>query len=136
MVLGMAYITFLIDPLLALLALAVMPFIVYSTTFYANRIEPMLYRVRGLEGVNMAIAHEAMSMLRVILAFGRERPEYEKWRKQGEKAVDARVELTVRQTAFQIAVQLITAAGTAAVLGVGAYKALNGQISVGELTSC
>ena len=134
MVLGMTYITFLIDPLLALLALAVMPFIVYSTTFYANRIEPMLYRVRGLEGVNMAIAHEAMSMLRVIIAFGRERGEYQKWRQQGEKAVDARVKLTVRQTAFQIAVQLITAAGIAAVLGVGAYKALNGQISVGELT--
>jgi ATP-binding cassette subfamily B protein len=134
MILGMAYITYLIDPLLALLALAVMPFVVYSTTFYANRIEPQLYRVRGLEGMNMALAHEAMAMLRVILAFGREKREYERWRNQGERAVDARVKLTVRQTAFQLAVQLITAAGTAAVLGVGAHKALNGQISVGELT--
>jgi ATP-binding cassette, subfamily B, bacterial len=134
MVAGMAYITYLIDPLLALLAVAVMPFIAYSTTFYANRIEPELYRVRGLEGMNMAIAHEAMSMLRVILAFGRERQSYENWRSQGETAVAARVKLTVKQTAFQLAVQLITAAGTAAVLGFGAYKALNGQISIGELT--
>jgi ATP-binding cassette, subfamily B, bacterial len=134
MIAGMAYITYLIDPLLALLAVAVMPFIAYSTTFYANRIEPELYRVRGLEGMNMAIAHEAMSMLRVILAFGRERQSYESWRSQGETALQARVKLTVKQTAFQLAVQLITAAGTAAVLGVGAYKALNGQISIGELT--
>src|SRR5918996_1878757 len=69
---GMAFITFKIDPLLALIALGVTPFIFYSTTYYADRIEPRLYRVRGLEGMNLAIAHEAMSMLRVILAFGRE----------------------------------------------------------------
>ena len=87
-VIGMAYITFRIDPLLALLALGVTPFIFYSTTYYADRIEPRLYRVRGLEGMNMAIVHEAMSMMRVVLAFGREPREWKRFRDQGEKAVD------------------------------------------------
>jgi ATP-binding cassette subfamily B protein len=132
-VFGMAFITLKIDLVLGLLALAVTPFIFYSTTFYADRIEPRLYRVRGLEGMNMAIAHEAMSMLRVVLAFGRERSEWQRWRDQGEKAVEARVDLTVRQTGFQLVVQLITAIGTAAVLGLGAYQAVQGRISPGEL---
>jgi ABC-type multidrug transport system fused ATPase/permease subunit/GT2 family glycosyltransferase len=132
-VLGMAVITISIDPLLGLLALGVTPFIFYSTTFYADRIEPRLYKVRGLEGMNMAIAHEAMSMLRVVLAFGRERSEWQRWRNQGEEAVAARVDLTVRQTAFQLVVQLITALGTAGVLGLGAYLAIEGRISAGEL---
>jgi ATP-binding cassette subfamily B protein len=130
---GMAFITFRIDPLLAVLALGVTPFIFYSTTYYTDRIEPRLYRVRGMEGMNMAIVHEAMAMLRVVLAFGRERREFRRFRTQGEQTVKARVELTVRQTAFQLAVQLITSAGTAAVLGVGAYQAVHGRISAGEL---
>ena len=119
---------------MGLLALGVTPFVFYSTSYYADRIEPRLYKVRGLEGMNMAIAHEAMSMLRVVLAFGRGPSEWRRWRDQGEEAVAARIQLTVRQTAFQLMVQLITAVGTAAVLGLGAYLAIEGRISPGELT--
>ena len=129
----MAYISFAINPLLALLALGVTPFISYSTTFYADRIEPRIYRVRGLEAINLAIVHEAMAMMRVVLAFGHEKREYKRFREQGEETVDARIDLTVRQTAFKLGVQVITAAGTAAVIGVGAYQAVQGEITAGEL---
>jgi ABC-type multidrug transport system fused ATPase/permease subunit/GT2 family glycosyltransferase len=132
-IVGMGYVAYRIDPVLALLALAVTPFIFYSTSYYADRIEPRLYRVRGMEATNLSIVHEAVAMLRVILAFGHQKREYWRFRKQAEETVDARINLTVRQTAFQLGVQLITSAGTAAVLGVGAYRALNGHISVGEL---
>ena len=63
-------------------------------------------------------------MLRVIVAFGRERHEYRRFREQGEEAVDARVRLTVRQTMFSLVVTMITAIGTALVLGFGAYHVL------------
>jgi ATP-binding cassette, subfamily B, bacterial len=132
-ILGMAYVTFRINPLLAILAMGITPFIAYSTTFYADRIEPRIYKVRGLGALNLSIVYEAMAMMRVVMAFGRERREYNRFRKQGEKWADATVDLTVRQTAFQLVVQFITAAGTAAVMGVGAYQAVNGQISAGEL---
>src|ERR671918_616398 len=132
-ILGMAYITFRINPLLAVLAMGITPFIAYSTTFYADRIEPRIYKVRGLGAVNLSIVYEAMAMMRVVMAFGRERREYNRFRNQGEQWADATVDLTVRQTAFQLGVGFITAAGTAAVLGVGAYQAVNGQISAGQL---
>jgi ABC-type multidrug transport system fused ATPase/permease subunit len=74
-----------------------------------------------------------MAMLRVIVAFGREDQEYRRFRTQGEETVDARVKLTVRQTVFNLAVSFITALGTAAVLGVGAHKVLNGDITGGQL---
>ena len=70
---GMAYICTQINPLLALLALGTTPFVVYSTTYYTERIEPRLYRVRGMGAVNLAIVYEAMSMIRVVLAFGTQR---------------------------------------------------------------
>lgn len=132
-VIGMAFISYSINPLLALLALGTTPFVVYSTTFYTNRIEPRLYRVRGLGALNLAIVYEAMSMIRVVLAFGTQRREYQRFREQGEKFVGETVGLTVRQTAFRLGVQLITAAGTASVIGVGSYQAVNGQITAGEL---
>ena len=132
-VVGMAYIAVRINPLLALLALGTTPLVIYSTTYYTDRIEPRLYRVRGLGAINLAIVYEAMAMIRVVLSFGMQRYEFRRFRKQGEQFVDELVGLTVRQTAFKLAVQLITAAGTASVIGVGAYEAVNHQITAGEL---
>ncbi|MEP6910009.1 MAG: ABC transporter ATP-binding protein [Actinomycetota bacterium] len=130
---GMFLIAFTIDPQLALLSLAVVPFIYYSTGYYTKRIEPRLYYVRGLEGQALSIVYEAMAMLRVIVAFGREKHEYGRFRSQGEQAVSARIDLTVRQTFFSLAVSILTATGTALVLGFGGWHVLKGQLTVGEL---
>jgi ABC-type multidrug transport system fused ATPase/permease subunit/GT2 family glycosyltransferase len=133
MLVGMFLIAVKIDMELALLSLTVVPFIYYSAGYYAKRIEPRLYQVRGLEGQSLSIVYEAMAMLRVIVAFGREAHEYKRFREQGETAVDARVKLTVRQTMFSLGVSMITAVGTALVLAFGAYHVLQKQLTVGEL---
>ena len=132
-VIGMFLIAYAIEPLLALLSLSVVPFIYMSAGYYAKKIHPQLIHVRNLEGQSLSIVHEAMSMLRVIVAFGREGHEYKKFRSQAETAVDARVKLTVRQTAFSLAVNMITAVGSALVLGFGAWGVLHGRLSAGEL---
>jgi ABC-type multidrug transport system fused ATPase/permease subunit len=86
-----------------------------------------------MEGESLSIIHEAMSMLRVIVAFGREDHEYRRFRDQGEETIRARVNLTVRQTLFSLVVNTITATGTALALGVGAYQVMQGRLSVGQL---
>jgi ABC-type multidrug transport system fused ATPase/permease subunit len=133
-VFGMAFITYRIDASLALVALTVVPVIMFATRFYANRIEPDLNKVRGMEGNNLSIVHEILSMLRVIVTFGREKYEFNRFREQGDRSVEARVRLTVRQTIFKLVVNFITAAGTAAVLGWGAHRVLQGDITLGQLT--
>ncbi|MBA2517299.1 MAG: ABC transporter ATP-binding protein [Solirubrobacterales bacterium] len=130
---GMFFIVYKIEPFLAMLSLTVVPFIYYSAGYYARRIQPRVMRVRSLEGGSLAIVHEAMAMLRVIIAFGRESHEYQRFRRQAEEAVDARVALTVRQTVFSLVVTMTTAAGTALVLGFGAYGVLRKELSAGEL---
>jgi len=132
-VVGMGVIAYRFDARLALLSLTVVPGIYYSTRLYANRVEPRLRHVRTLEGNSLSIVHEALSMLRVIVAFGRERYEHQRFRRQGRDAVDARIDITVRQTAFSLGVNLLTAAGTAVVLGYGAHLVLRGQLTVGAL---
>jgi len=130
---GMFFIAYRIDPELALLSMTVVPFIYYLTGVYTQKIAPRLLMVRDLEHQQFSMAQEAFSMLRVVVAFGREPFEYRRLRTQGETAVDARVSLTLRQTLFSLRVEMITAAGMALVLGVGGAHALNGALTPGEL---
>ena len=131
--LGMFVILAMFDVQLALLSLLVLPFLYYSVWYYATHIQDRLRRVKGMEGESLAIIHEAISMLRVIVAFGREGHEFRRFRTQAEQAVNARVDVTVRQTLFSLVVNMTTAVGTALVIGIGAYHALSGQITVGQL---
>src|ERR687890_2370208 len=130
---GMLVVALSINVKLTLLVISVVPLIYYSTGYYVKRIEPRLIKVRSMEGESLSIVHEAMAMLRVVVPFGLESHQYERFREQGERAVDARVNLTVRQTIFQVVVNVLTAIGTALVLGYGAYLILQGQFSGGRL---
>jgi ATP-binding cassette subfamily B protein len=130
---GMFWITLLIDARLALLSMTVVPLLYLSVGYYIKYIQPRLLQVKGMEAETIGIIHEALTMIRVIVAFCREGYEYRRFRDQGVRAVDARVNLTVRQTMFSLAVNMTTAIGTALVLGYGAYHALQGRLSVGQL---
>ena len=130
---GMFIVASLISWPVAVVALVAVPFIWYSLGLYGTRIVPRLKRVQELEGESLSIVHEAMSMLRVIVSFGRERHEHGRFREQGEVAVDERVKLTIRQTLFSLGVNSATAVGTGLVLGVGAWQVIEGSITTGEL---
>ena len=130
---GMFWIVLQMNATLALLSLSVLPFLMYSVRYYSTRIQDRLLQVRNMEGESLSIVHEAISMLRVIVAFGREDHEYSRFRKQGQEAVDARVGVTVRQTIFSLVVNMTTAIGTGLVLAFGAYQVLEGALTVGDL---
>jgi ATP-binding cassette subfamily B protein len=130
---GMATIAILIDWQVTLVAMVAVPFLYYSIGVYGSKIVPRIRQVQGLEWKSLSIVYEAMSMLRVIVGFGRERFEHRRFREQGQTAVDARVGLTVWETAFSLMVSTATAIGTALVLGFGAVHVLQNKISLGEL---
>jgi ATP-binding cassette, subfamily B, bacterial len=134
MLIGMLIIALLIDWQVTLVSLTAVPFIYWAIGIYGTRIVPRIQRVQSLEWRSLSIVFEAMSMLRVIVSFGRERHEHSRFVHQGQTAVDARVRLTVWQTLFSLGVTTATALGTALVLGFGAYHVLQGKISLGELT--
>jgi ATP-binding cassette subfamily B protein len=130
---GMFWVLCVMDWRIALLSLTVVPFLYYSVGYYMKNVQQRLYKVRAMEGESLSIIHEAMSMLRVIVAFGREDHEHHRFRSQGERTIDARIKVTVRQTLFSLAVNTITAVGTALVLGFGSYLALQGRLTAGQL---
>jgi ATP-binding cassette, subfamily B, bacterial len=133
MLVGMFAIAVTINWQLALLAMVVVPFLYYSIGYYVKHIQGRLWQVKEMEAETLSIIHEAMSMIRVVVAFGREGHEYSRFRQQGERALEARVKLTVRQTLFSLAVNTTTAAGLALVLGFAVYQIMEGRMTGGEL---
>jgi ABC-type multidrug transport system fused ATPase/permease subunit len=130
---GMFYITYRLDPLLALIAIAVVPFVFSWSGYYGKRVEPRLLKARALECESLGMVNQAMAMLPVISVFNRQRYEHRLFVDQGKRAIDQRIGVTVRQTLFSLAVALTTAAGTALVLGIGAHQVLTGRLSAGGL---
>jgi ATP-binding cassette, subfamily B, bacterial len=133
MLIGMLVIALLIDWQVTLVSLVAVPFIYWAIGVYGTRIVPRIQRVQQLEWRSLSIVFEAMSMLRVIVSFGRDRHEHKRFYSQGKVAVDARVRLTVWQTLFSLGVTTATALGTALVLGFGAWHVLQDKITLGEL---
>ena len=130
---GMVWVAFRIDSTLAWLSIAVVPLLYWSIRYYATHIQERLLQVKFMEADCLSVVHDAVCMLPVITAFQREDHELERFRRKTAQAIDARVDITVRQTLFSLAVTTTTAIGTAMVLGVGAYHAIQGRITAGEL---
>jgi ABC-type multidrug transport system fused ATPase/permease subunit len=99
---GMFWVTYRLEPSLALTAAAVVPLVSFATTFYGRRIEPQIVKVRDLEGDSMTIVHEKLSLVRLVVSFCREQYEHRRFREQAEIAVDA-VRITILQTMFSSA---------------------------------
>jgi ABC-type multidrug transport system fused ATPase/permease subunit len=133
MLVGMFWISFSIDPVLTLLSLSVVPFLYYALGYYMTHIQRRLGRVKNMEAESLSMIHEAMQMLRVVMAFGREAHEFRRFRDHGERTVNERVTVTVQQTAFSLVVNTANALGTALVLGVGGYFTLQGRLTAGQL---
>jgi ATP-binding cassette subfamily B protein len=133
MVIGMIVVAAKLAPVLALLAMTVLPLLYHSTGWYGRKIEPRIRGVRDMEGESLSIVYEAMSMVRVIISFGRERHEHGRFVRQGSQAVEARIGLSVRQTMFSLVINVTAALGTALVLGYGAHLVLVNKLTVGEL---
>jgi len=132
-IVGMFWVSFLIDWRLALVSLVVVPFLYYSVGYYTKYIPEWLNKSNNLLFLLLRMIHEGISMLPVIVAFGREDYEYRCYRQQGQRSIAAHLDLTVRQTMFSLVVDMITAAGTALVLGFGAYQTLQGRLTIGQL---
>ena len=73
MLIGMLMIALLIDWQVTLVSLVCIPFLYWAIGLYGTRIVPRIQRVQSLEMRSLSIVFEAMTMLRVIVSFGRRR---------------------------------------------------------------
>jgi ATP-binding cassette subfamily B protein len=130
---GVVVVCWSLDRQLTVIAMSIAPLLGIATHYYMRHVQPKLMAVRQLEGDALAIVHEAITMMRVIVAFGRERFEQNRFRAQGEQAAVARVDITVRQALFSMLVAAIIGGGTSLVMALGFAHALQGTIQLGSM---
>ena len=130
---GMIYVTFLLDPIIALVALTIAPVLMGLTRFYRHHIRHQWRDVKNKESSAMSVVQEVIGSLRVVKAFGQEQREHERFVNESTRSVKARLRVIAWECGFGILVGLTTAAGTAAVLYVGVDHVQRNVITLGEL---
>jgi ATP-binding cassette subfamily B protein/subfamily B ATP-binding cassette protein MsbA len=122
------------DVTVALLSLAVMPFLFLCLRYYATTIAAREERVKELESKLIERLYETFSAMRLVKSFAREPHEAARYAEAGTKTMNARIAITWQQAIFGAVVAWITIIGTGLVLVVGGLRVMQGRMTVGDLT--
>ena len=127
------YVTARIDWQLAIVALAVSPFLFLFSRSYKKQMRPRYKDAKALESNALHVVQEVLTSLRVVKAFGREPDEQERFVRYSDQGVKARTGLAKAEGVFGLRINLTTAIGTAAVLFIGILNVRAGVLSLGEM---
>jgi ATP-binding cassette, subfamily B, bacterial len=126
-------ITTFISARLALIALAVAPFLVLYSLLYQKRVTGKYKEVQRLESHSLAVVQEALSAIRVVKAFGQENREQSRFLERALQAQAKRRQLAYWDAGFGFAVNVTIGAGTALVLFFGVRDVQSSALSLGSL---
>ncbi len=125
------YFCFRLDWQLTSIALFVCPFISLCTYNFGKKIRSIFRSVRDTTGELNALIQDNVSGIRIIAGFAKEAEEMERFRKKNFENYALYVKtLRIVATLRPIA-DLITEVGAVAVICLGGYKVLQGQLSAG-----
>jgi ABC-type multidrug transport system fused ATPase/permease subunit len=130
-----AALMFVLDPLLAVIALAPVPFLVAIATRYSRRNRPAEQEVQQRIGEVTAGAEESISGIRIVKAFARERHMLDRFRHSVNRVFEQSMVSTRLQAYYTPLMGFLPNLGLAAVLLVGGNQAINGSLSVGSLVA-
>ena len=122
------------DLTIALLSLAVVPFLYLCLRYYTATLVNREERVKELESKLLDRLYETFSAMRLVKSFAREPYEANRYATAGDKTMAARISITWQQSLFSVIVSTITILGTGLILVVGGMHVMRGQLTVGALT--
>jgi ABC-type multidrug transport system fused ATPase/permease subunit len=126
---------FVLDPLLAVLALVSVPFLVGTATRYSRRNRPAEQEVQQRIGEVTASAEESISGIRIVKAFARERHMLDRFTHSVNRVFDQSMVSARLQAFYTPFMGFLPNLGLAAVLLVGGNQVISGDINAGEFTS-
>jgi ATP-binding cassette, subfamily B, bacterial len=126
---------FIIDPLLALIALAPVPFVVLVAFRYGRRSRPAMQEVQQRIAELTAVAEENVSGIRVVKAFAREQLQLQRFRHQTGRVFEQAMYTTRLQARYAPTIGFLPYLGLAAILLVGGRAAIHGSIDIAVFTA-
>jgi ATP-binding cassette subfamily B protein len=130
---GMIYVTAVIDWQLALVAMSVVPVLFGLIWASRRRLRPGWRETKMLESSALSVIQEVLTSLRVVKAFSQEDREHERFLERSDQSVRARIRLATIEGMFTLLIGLTTTVGTAAVLFIGVRHVEAGTLTLGSL---
>ncbi len=124
---------FLLQPWLALIAVALVPGIVWLVRYFGRRLAGASREKRRHEGDVAGLAQEIVRGLPVIQALGGERQARERFRQLNARSLRAGQQATRVAAAMERTLRIVHGAATAVVVGAGALLVLRGSLTLGAL---
>jgi ATP-binding cassette subfamily B protein len=129
----MVVVTARISMALALIALAVSPVFLVLTRLYSKKLWARWQRVKDFETSALSVVQEVLSAIRVVMAFGQESRELNRFVHHSQSGLWERLRVVLTQSFFGLFVGLTIGAGTALDLLIGLRQVQAGTLTLGEL---
>ena len=135
LVLGVGVVLFVLDPVLALIAFAPMPFINVLANRFSRRIHPAVMAVQQESAQLATVVEESVAGVRVIKGFGAEQVQAGKLAAEAADVRAASLSAARVRSRFLPVIDLLPSLGLIAVLGIGGQRVLDGQMTIGDLVA-
>jgi ATP-binding cassette, subfamily B, bacterial len=121
------------DAELTIIAVAVIPLLAVLIVALSGPIDRLAGGARVKESRLYTVAHGALSAIHVVQAFTGEREAYREFVESSSESLAETLRLYTLQTVYLGAVNVMVAAGTAAVIYVGARHVMSSALTIGDL---
>jgi ATP-binding cassette subfamily B protein len=130
---GMIVVMLRLDPVLTIIACAVGPALLAGILLVNRHITAAATEMRERESAVFDLVQRNLAAIKVVQAFSRERFEHSRFLAGSQASMRSGLRLYTLQTAYGAATNVVIAAGTAAVLWIGAHQVWSGRLTVGEM---
>ena len=133
MLAAMFYVMVRMDVVLTIAAVAIIPILLVLIMSISSTIDRLSTSARIKESRLYTVAHQTLAAIHVVQAFTREAESYRQFVQSSSDSLDQTLRVYVFQTMYAGAVSLLIAAGTAAVIYIGALHVMSGALTIGGL---
>jgi ATP-binding cassette subfamily B protein len=126
---------FALQPGLAALALAPVPFVVLIANRYGKHSQPALREAQQRIAELTAEAEENVSGVRVVKAFAQEERQLERFRHSVQRVFDQQLTATKIQARYTPMISFLPNLGLALILLVGGREVIHGSLTIGAFTA-
>lgn len=133
LLLGMATVSVIVDPVLALAVLGVSPILFVVTSRFRRRLKDLARQQRAEEGEIASLANESLSAMQVVKAFGSERFEHDRVERRSKTRLAIGLRLSRTEARFSGLIDMLGAVAMALVVVLGVFRVASGHLTPGDL---
>jgi ATP-binding cassette subfamily B protein len=132
---GTAAIMMSINPRLAILALAAVPWLAVIATRFSGQVRPLFRLAQNQLGEVATFIQDSLTGLRIVKAFAQEGAESKRFATKNEALFETNVKAARKRSTYSPLLDLIANLGTVFILWYGGSLVIRGELTLGELVA-